>query len=146
MTLKLLMKRSRSSSFASSCLSDDDGTSSLRCFAPMALRMQVRKSATGSLTDIQSLPEPASSRITGCCLAHCVNGPITRASRACLPAALDDARDLARERQLAEADAAHAEVTQERARPATAVATVVRAHLELRSALPLLDDRLLRHS
>jgi len=62
MTLKLLMKRSRSSSFASSCLSDDDGTSSFLCFAPMALRMQVRKSATGSLTDIQSLLDPASSR------------------------------------------------------------------------------------
>src|SRR5262245_16214664 len=52
MTLKLLMKRSRSSSLAISCFSDDDGTSSLRCFAPMALRMQVRKSATGSLTDM----------------------------------------------------------------------------------------------
>jgi hypothetical protein len=53
MTLKLLMKRSRNSTLASSCFIRDDGTSTLRCFAPMALRMQVRKSATGSLTDME---------------------------------------------------------------------------------------------
>ena len=61
------------------------------------------------------------------------------------PAGLDDARDLARQRQLAETDAAHTEVAQERARPATPVTAVVPAHLELRSPLPLLDHRLLRH-
>src|ERR1051325_8283665 len=62
-----------------------------------------------------------------------------------LPARLDDARDLTRERQLAEADAAHPEVPQERARPAAAMAPVVGTPLELRGPLPLLDDRLLRH-
>src|SRR5262245_25458723 len=73
MTLKLLMNRSRSSSFASSCFSDDDGTSSLRCLAPMALRMQVRKSATGSLTDMNPPGTSVQPGLPGCCLAQCVN-------------------------------------------------------------------------
>src|SRR5262245_29088317 len=61
------------------------------------------------------------------------------------PARLDDARDLTRERQLAEADAAQAEITQEAARPPAAMAAGVGADLELRRPLPLLDDRLLGH-
>src|SRR5437867_7786106 len=62
------------------------------------------------------------------------------------PARLDDARNLARERQLAEADPAQAEVPQVAARSSASVAPCVGAHLELRSALPFLDDRFLRHS
>src|SRR5262245_61740341 len=46
------MKRSRSSTLASSVLNRLAGTSTLRCFAPIAFRIPVRKSATGSLTDI----------------------------------------------------------------------------------------------
>src|SRR5262245_7251830 len=61
------------------------------------------------------------------------------------PARLDDARDLTRERQLAETDAAQAEIAQVPPRPPAAMATGVRAHLELRRPLPLLDDRLLGH-
>ena len=54
MVLKLLMNRSRSSTRAISVLRREEGTSTLRCLAPIALRMPVRKSATGSLTAISS--------------------------------------------------------------------------------------------
>src|SRR5438552_14100843 len=63
-----------------------------------------------------------------------------------LPARLDDARDLTRKRQFAEADAAQTEVAQEPARAPAAMAAGVAAHLELRRPLPLFDDGLLRHS
>src|SRR3954462_3456004 len=62
------------------------------------------------------------------------------------PARLADAGDLALERQLAEANPAHAELADEGARPTAALATVVAPHLELRLALGLLDQRLLRHA
>src|SRR5262245_57928303 len=99
----------------------------------MALRTQVRKSATGSLTDMSFLPDqrPRAARVQPDPLG--------------LPARLHDAGDLAGEREFTEADAAQAEVAQVRARPAAAVTTGVGADLELRSALPLLDDGLLRH-
>src|SRR5689334_23524461 len=65
--------------------------------------------------------------------------------RTFLPARFDDAWDLARQGEVPETDAAHPEVAQVSARTTTAVTAVVAAHLELRSPLPLLDDRLLGH-
>src|SRR6266702_1424025 len=62
-----------------------------------------------------------------------------------LPARLDDARDVARERQLAEADAAHLELPQVRPGAAAGAAAVVLAHPELRLALGLGDQRQLGH-
>src|SRR5260370_32923738 len=61
----------------------------------MALRMRARKSAMGSVIDMQHLP-----------------------------ARLDDARDVAPERQVSEADPAEIELPQERARPPTLLAAV----------------------
>src|SRR5512138_288496 len=63
----------------------------------------------------------------------------------CLPARLDDAGDFALQRALAEAEAAHLELAQERARPAAQGAAVVLAHLELQLALRLRHLRKLRH-
>src|SRR3989442_10619360 len=62
-------------------------------------------------------------------------------SRLGLPARLDDAGDVARERQLAEADAAHLELPQVRPGAAAGAAAVVLAHPELRLAIGLGDQR-----
>src|SRR5262249_48979360 len=94
-----------------------------------------RKSATGSLTAMLRPPRPASTR------ARCAGAAWPLGS----PARLHDTRDLARQRQLPEADAAQAEIAQESARTPAAMATGVGAHLELRLPLPLLHDRLLGH-
>src|SRR5262245_28388546 len=86
--------------------------------------------------------------ITDCHVASWAQGrfrPRSLASPGCLPARFHDARDLPRQRQLAEADAAQAEVTQVAARTPAAMAAGVGANLELRCSLPLLDDRLLGH-
>src|SRR4051812_40112739 len=92
MRLKLLMYFSRSRSLASSSFRYDAGTSTLLCLACTALRMQVRKSATGSETDTKLLlgiraPERG----------HAIRRPFPRWS---LPAGLDDARNLATQGQL----------------------------------------------
>src|SRR5262245_7333786 len=61
------------------------------------------------------------------------------------PAGLRDARDLPGVREVAETDAAEPELAVHRARAAAPPATGVRAHLELRLALLLLDECLLGH-
>src|SRR5512147_3069379 len=58
-----------------------------------------------------------------------------------LPARLDHAGHFALERKLAEADPAGFELAQVAARPATDLAAVVGAHLVLRGALLLHDER-----
>src|SRR4051794_41878806 len=74
----------------------------------MALRTRVRKSATGSVMDM--------------------------VQRLLLPAALRHARDVAVMRELAQADAAQAELAEHRARAAAAAAARVRAGLVLGGA------------
>src|SRR5215510_3674353 len=97
--------------------------------------MHVKKSATGSDT---AIPTSSSQRPAPIAFAIRLQpGP--------LPARLDDARNLPGQRQLTEANAAQPEVTQIAARPPAAMATGVRAHLELRRPLPLLDQRFLGH-
>src|SRR6478735_8960696 len=61
------------------------------------------------------------------------------------PRCLGHAGDLAGVGQLAQADPAQSELAVHRARPATPAATRVAAHLELRSALLLVDQRFLGH-
>src|SRR3954462_8245082 len=79
------------------------GTSTFLCFALQALRMQVSRSAIRSETDMFSLRR------------HGVSPGCSR-----LPARLHHARDLAHQRQLAEADPADAEVAKKS--PGTAAA------------------------
>src|SRR5262245_7916990 len=62
-----------------------------------------------------------------------------------LPARLRDARQLAQERSLPEADAAEREPSHEGARPAAHGAAVIRPHLVLRGPGRLGDHRLLGH-
>src|SRR5688572_17286389 len=96
----------------------ESGMSTRRCFDPQALRMRVNMSAIGSvMLMVVSLS----------------------------PARLRDARDQPVQRQLTEADAADAELPNECARPAAALAAVVLPHLELRLALALLDHGFTRH-
>src|SRR6476620_5777419 len=80
--------------------------STVVCDAWMPLRIRVRKSAMGSVIDI----------------------------RWYLPAALRHAGDVAVVRELAQADAAHAELAEHRARAAAAAAARVLACLVLRTA------------
>src|SRR5436190_7292800 len=63
-----------------------------------------------------------------------------------LPARFGHAGDLAFVREVAQADPAEAELLVDRARPATAIAARVLAHLEARLALGLRDQGLLSHS
>src|SRR5712691_4132551 len=93
----------------------DDGTSTFSCSARLALRMRVRKSATGSLLILAS------------------------------PARLDHARHLALERQLPEAQPTQFELAQVAARPAAELAAVVGARAELGDPLGLHDERGLGH-
>src|SRR5262245_18313293 len=74
-----------------SSLSFDRGTTTLACRAWMAFRMRVSRSAIGSDMDMGMLP-------------------------VCLPARLHDPGNLALERERPEADAAHVELAEERAR------------------------------
>src|SRR5947209_6539886 len=83
----------------------DDGISTVVCDAWIALRIRVRKSATGSVIDIARSP--------------------TR---------LRHAGDVAVVRELAQADPADAELAEHRARPAAAAAAAVLAGLVLRAA------------
>src|SRR6476659_9783725 len=94
----------------------DAGTTTSVCRARDAFRTRVSMSAIGSEMFICSLP-----------------------------ARLGDARQLAQERTLPEADAAQREAPDEGARPAAHGAAVVRADLELRGPLRLGDQRFLSH-
>src|SRR5215208_7045134 len=89
---------------ASSFLSFDDGISTVSCAAMIPLRILVRKSAMGS---VMLTPIP-------------------------LPARLRHAGDVALVRELAQADAAEAELLVDGARPAALAAARVRARLVLR--------------
>src|SRR5208283_3426924 len=79
----------------------ETGTSTRWCFAAVALRSRVKKSAIGSV-----------------CIVL-------------LPAGFHDSRDLSLERHAAETDAAHLEFADVAARAAAATAAVAHAHLEL---------------
>src|SRR6266849_7236610 len=79
----------------------DTGTSTRWCFAAVALRMRVRKSAIGSV---------------------CIT---------LLPARFHDAGDFSLQRHAAETDAAHLELADISAGPAAAAAAVAHANLEL---------------
>jgi hypothetical protein len=62
-----------------------------------------------------------------------------------LPARLADAGDEPRQRQLAEADSANAELSEEGARTSAPAATIVLSDAELRLPLALLNHGLSRH-
>src|SRR3954464_753957 len=94
----------------------DAGTTTSVCRARDAFRTRVSMSAIGSEMFICSLP-----------------------------ARLGDARQLAQERALPEADAAQGEPSDEGARPSAHGAAVVRLHLVLRGPLRLCDHRFLCH-
>src|ERR1041384_5181640 len=106
------MKPSSRRMRAISTFSLEDGTSTFASLARTPLRIRVSISGMGSVMFIGSL--------------------LPRS-----PAGLDHARDVALERQLAEADAAHLEFPQEGPRAAALAAAVVAAHGELRRALGL---------
>src|SRR4029453_2588014 len=118
-TAKPSMYPSRSRTSASASLSLEDGMRTSSCIAMLALRMRVSMSAMGSV--------------------------IVMCRRLPSPARLGHAGQLARVRQLAQADPAEAELAEHRARPATAAAPGVRTHLELGLPLLLVDERFLRH-
>src|SRR5512133_1107004 len=112
------MKPSSFRTSAIRILSREAGMRTFSCRAREALRMRVSMSPIGSVKLIARSP---------------------------LPARLDDAGDLALQRALAEADAAHLELAQERPRAAAQRAAVVLAHRELQLAGGLRHLRKLRH-
>jgi hypothetical protein len=99
-----------------SIFSFDAGTSTLGWRANCAFRMRVSMSAIGSDVAIISYPRNPFDFYR-------------------LPASFRDARDLARERQLPETDAAQIELAQISAGPAATEATVAVAARQLRLAL-----------
>src|SRR4051812_925257 len=101
---------------AISTFSFDTGMSTRRGFAPQAVRMRVSISAIGSVMLINS--DSSFYRIP-------TRSAVRRSRRVKmngLPAGLADARDVARQRHLAETDSADAELAQERARSAASSA------------------------
>src|SRR5712671_5818683 len=122
---------SRRSTRTISAFTFEFGTSTFLCFALQALRMQVSRSAIGSVTDMFSL------RAAGYPTVSSLRGS---------PARLHHARDLTHQGQLPEADPADAEIPKEGPGTAAAVAAVVLPYLEFGLPLPFLDDRLLGHS
>src|SRR5262245_19168273 len=106
---------------AISALSFDAGTSTRGSLARTPFRIRVIMSATGSVMFMSFT------------------------SKALLPARLDDARDLARERQLTEADAAHLELAEVAAGPPAPAAAGVLADRELRLPLGLGNEGQLGH-
>src|SRR5437588_12505229 len=110
--------------FAISTFSFETGMSTRRCFAPHAFLILVSMSAIGSVMLLKSWT--------------------CRGER--LPACLAYARDVPRQRQLAETDSADAKGAQERPRPAAACAAVVLSDAELRLPLALLHHGFARHS
>src|SRR5579875_835911 len=95
------------------------GIRTVSCMATLALRTRVSMSAIGSV--------------------------IFMSGRLLSPARLGDAGDLAGVHELAQADPAQPELPEHRVRPPAPAAPGVGAHLELRCALLLLDQCLLRH-
>src|SRR5439155_18862397 len=91
------------------------GSSTFVLRARIPLRMRARKSAIGSVIDIFDIS-------------------------ASLPAALDDARDIATQCELAEAEAAHLELAEVRTRPAATLAAALDANLELVLLGKLIDQ------
>src|SRR6266446_2629924 len=89
---------------ASRTLSLEDGMSTFSCSARLALRMRVRRSAMGSLIDMEPRP---------------------------LPARLDHTRHLALEGELPEADPAELELPQVTARSTAQPAARIGPRLEL---------------
>src|SRR3712207_921406 len=121
---------------ASSIFIFDAGTSTRRCFDPQAFRVRVSISAIGSVMLI--LPMSSSGRISAAGDAPKVWGMVPGAAggrrpplrsavagRRVLPARLAHAGDHPLERELAEADAADAELAQVGARAAAALAAVL---------------------
>src|SRR5947209_3507223 len=104
---------------ARASLSFDDGMRTVSWRAVVALRMRVSMSAIGSV--MVMVPPPP------------------------LPACLGDAGDFTGVDHLAQADSAQPELAEHCARPPASTAPRVRAHLELRLALLLLDERFLCH-
>src|SRR5262245_48143207 len=109
---------------AISAFSRDAGTSTRVCLAVTALRIRVSMSAIGSVIKL---------RLSSPC--HVPKRLGTRApapAPSLLPAALRDARDVALERQLAEAEAAQRELAHERAWAPAQLAAVTQPNPVLR--------------
>src|SRR5579875_711765 len=112
------MKPSRSRIWASASFSLEPGMVTVSFWAVLALRIRVSMSAMGSVIVMCRPPSPAR-------LGH--------------------AGDLSGMDHLPQADPAQAELAVDGLRPSAATAPRVRPDLELRRALLLLDECLLRH-
>src|SRR4051812_47191708 len=126
--------------FAISTFSFETGMSTRRCFAPQALRMRVSISAIGSVILIKSFS--SFYRIHPKSVVR--SSGRTRRNE-WLPAGLTNARDIARECKVPEADSADAELSEERTRSSAPSAAVVLTHSELRLPLALLYHGFTRH-
>src|ERR1700716_4339373 len=125
--------------------------------APAALRTRVSMSATGSfgipmpfgrafLGGVAGLRAGRSVRGSpGCSPMPLICSSVNTLTSTCLPARLRDARQLADQRTLAEADPAEAEDPHIPARPTADLTAVVRPSLELGRPPRLQDEALLRH-
>src|SRR5450631_780228 len=116
-----------------------DGMRTSSWYAMLALRTRVSMSAMGSVM-VMVGQRPFSSWFP--VPPSWAAGPSSSWGS---PGALRDARELAAVGHLTQADAAEAELAVHRVRTAAAVAPRVAAHLELRRARRLVDQRLLGH-
>src|SRR3954471_940873 len=124
-------------------------------YAVLPLRRRVSMSAIGSVIVMSGASSPPRFRTQGpgegsrqrpaAIGGYRVPGRSGTAAGSRLPAALGDARKLAAVCHLAKADAAEAELAQDRVRPAATLAARVATHLELGLGRGLVDEGLLRH-
>src|SRR3954451_10166880 len=133
-------------------LSLEDGMAAESWYAWLAFRTRVSMSAMGSVIVMRVVPlSPRFLSLSGASrragpLGDRWCGPLgERTGWDGLPAGLGHAGELPRVRHLPEADAAQAELAEDRVRPAATLAAGVAAHLELRLAGRLVDQSLLGH-
>src|SRR5207245_1503658 len=131
------------------------GTDTVSWRAAAALRTRVRRSATGSFgipipfgraffagAGLRAGRSDRSAASAGCSRNAVISSVNTNLLS---PARLRDARQLADQRALAEADPAEAELPKVASRPSAHLAAVVHPHRELGRALRFQDEALLGH-
>src|SRR5215510_10978834 len=125
-------------------------TRSIPCFLSSSTRKFLMKPSSFRISAMRTLSREQGMSTFSCSARLALRMRVRRSAigslRMALPARLHDARNLALERQLAEAEPAQLELPEVAARAAAQLAPVIGARLELRLTLGLHDERGLGHA
>src|SRR6266571_1655429 len=124
-------------------------TRSIPCFLSSSTRKFLMNPSSFRISAMRTLSREEGMSTFSCSARLALRTRVSMSAigslRMALPARLHDARNLALERQLAEAEPAHLELPEVGARAAAQLAAVIGARAELRLTLGLHDERGLRH-